>query len=114
MIRNLALDPFFPLICDHDDFLLAIRVFILAPRRITIGETIPQLRMACRYVLEPLRWVSELQRLEDKVNVDPVMCGLVVDGVWERIPDVEDVAIYLLVGVRRKILQQLVGGCCEI
>lgn len=42
------------------------------------------------------------------------MCGLVVDGVWERIADVEDVAINLLVGVRRKILQQLVGGCCEI
>jgi hypothetical protein len=62
------------------------------------------LRMLGGDVLESLSRVAELECFEHEVDVNPVMCLLPKGTTRERIADIEDVAVNLLVRVLGKVL----------
>jgi hypothetical protein len=112
VFRDCPLYPTFPFIRHHDHFIAMASVIVLSPRRVTVRKVDPELRMFRGYVLQPLRRIPELERLEDVVLVHPVMCLLVEGAAGKRVADIEDIAIYLLVSVCCEVLRPLVGGCC--
>jgi hypothetical protein len=130
VLRDCPLYPPVSLICHHDDFIAVAAVLVLRPRRLSVGEVDPELRMFGGYILQLLCRVSELQcsifyglviyttgwmirgayLLEDEVFVHPVV-GLLVEAVArEWVSDIENVAIDLLVGLCGHILGQFMVG----
>jgi hypothetical protein len=77
VLRDRSLDPPFSLVCHHDNLIAVASILVLLPRRLSIGKSIPELGMLCRYIFQSLGRESELKRLEDKVLVYPVMWLLI-------------------------------------
>ena len=94
-----SLYPPFPVVSHHDHFVSVASVLVLCPWLLPIRKIGPKLRMSRSDVFQSLKWVPELERHEDEVDVDPVVRLLIKWTCGEWITDVEYVAIHLLVGL---------------
>ena len=99
MIYNGSFYPALSFVRHHDDLLTIACVPVLSPRRLPVRKFDPKLSVSGRDILESLRRVPELERLEKKVLVHPVMRLLVERATGKWITDIEDVAVDLLIGM---------------